>query len=459
MDSLPLSNRAVEVIRAIGEAPGASVSARRAHGLALTQLGFFELRRGQYERSAVSLEQAREVFRGIADLELTDTDAAVNFGITTAWLLETYIQLGRPADARAAGEEAQRITQGILERQPTHMMALRANALIAGSLGTIQAEELNPQAALPYAREAIDNWQTLLRVDPSNSIAWNNLGASRSRLADVYYSMGRPRETMRVLETASDMETTAETSTMVSGILSGLRGYLAQLLGELGEPERSATVQEASEVLFGRSSSSFVAGSVEDWYWPAQRDIWRIEWLNTRGEYRRALEHGTDLWARIESRPPEDNSVEQLRDELQRRLGLALAQAGEASDDYAATEVAARAASQAADRYPDRTTTDRRLKARAQTFLAIALARQGRLDEAREILAPALVLHREFAAKNQGDEFQRLELALALYAQALADPGERTARLREARALVGALPPGMRALRSVAHVQRRLEAG
>jgi len=57
--------------------------------------------------------------------------------------------------------------------------------------------------------------------------------------------------------------------------------------------------------------------------------------------------------------------------------------------------------------------------------------------------------HRELAARNHGDEFQHVEFASALYAQALADKRVRPALLKEADALISGLPAQMRDLRSV----------
>jgi hypothetical protein len=57
-------------------------------------------------------------------------------------------------------------------------------------------------------------------------------------------------------------------------------------------------------------------------------------------------------------------------------------------------------------------------------------------------------LQRELAARNRGDQQQRIEMASALYVQSLTDPGRRSALLREARALLDGLPAELKALNS-----------
>ena len=58
-------------------------------------------------------------------------------------------------------------------------------------------------------------------------------------------------------------------------------------------------------------------------------------------------------------------------------------------------------------------------------------------------------LHRDLASRNRGDQNQKVEMAAALYAQALSDPGRRAALLRESQALLASLPAQIKALNSV----------
>jgi hypothetical protein len=91
-----------------------------------------------------------------------------------------------------------------------------------------------------------------------------------------------------------------------------------------------------------------------------------------------------------------------------------------------------------------------RIGATLSTWLALAQIRQGHLEEARVTLTPVLVLQRGLASRSTESAQQHLELAAALYAQALTRaPGPRRALLAEATTLVSSLPVPMRTLRSV----------
>jgi hypothetical protein len=82
-------------------------------------------------------------------------------------------------------------------------------------------------------------------------------------------------------------------------------------------------------------------------------------------------------------------------------------------------------------------------------------ARLGRYDEARGLIDPVLDMERKlYEREDNEDQLQRIELAQALYASALAGSPRKAVALKEAAALIDALPPQLRAMISV----RRLRA-
>ncbi len=83
---------------------------------------------------------------------------------------------------------------------------------------------------------------------------------------------------------------------------------------------------------------------------------------------------------------------------------------------------------------------------------------RGHEADAAKTVAPALKLHRELAAKNKGDQWQSVELSLALYAQALADKPHAPALLSEAAARIDGLIPEMRGLHEVKRLRDWISA-
>jgi hypothetical protein len=126
--------------------------------------------------------------------------------------------------------------------------------------------------------------------------------------------------------------------------------------------------------------------------------------------------------------------------------------------DYADAERAQREAIEARKKYLTEAVGDRRDIAEKSTWLAMAMARQGRMTEAAQVIAPVVAFHRELAAKNRGDQWQPVELAAALYAQALTDTTHRAGLLREAAAKIDALPATMRNLHDIRQWRERILA-
>ena len=117
--------------------------------------------------------------------------------------------------------------------------------------------------------------------------------------------------------------------------------------------------------------------------------------------------------------------------------------------DYAAAEREERQALADRKQWSTEGTQDQRDLAEVSTWLAMSLAKQGKLAEALGGIAPVLKFQRELAARNHGDIWQPTELAAALYAQALADPPHRAALLKEAAALLDGAAPALKPLREI----------
>jgi hypothetical protein len=134
-------------------------------------------------------------------------------------------------------------------------------------------------------------------------------------------------------------------------------------------------------------------------------------------------------------------------------------QAGFRLGDYAESERAERIAIDSRHRTQDQAVFDRRDIAIKSTWLAMAIARQGRRDEAAKIILPVVRFDREIAARNHGDQWLPVELAGALYAQALTDKERAASLLHEAAALVDSVVPAVRAAHDVRLWRERIAAG
>jgi hypothetical protein len=455
-DALAPAAQAVEVIKPVATAAGSSVAARRTYGAVLTYLGFLELRQNQAESAAERLESAREALSSLDDLRLNDLDAAAKYAETSAWLVETFTGLDRLDDARRVGNEGRGVASKLLALHPTHMVALRARALLADSLADIETNELNAASGLALLDEAAHDWAALTQVDPSNVIGWSNLGASRLSAAEVLLSLGKPRAAIDRLGELQAIEAEAESSWMVAGVLHGNRAYMALLSGEIGDIERSEELRRESLGHFEVATRDLSAESFELPYWQLDNLVGDIDIALSQGNYQGVPVIADGLRERIEQLAPPDEYAQQQKSELLRRFHYALARTGLRLNDLDAAEQHARAVVRYRKQLPALSMRERRAAAADSTLAAIVLARLGQQAEARQLIAPALEFHRGLEAPRHDNQTVRLEFVEALYASALANPAESAALLDEAQTLLNTLSPEMRAMRSAAYLQARV---
>jgi hypothetical protein len=132
---------------------------------------------------------------------------------------------------------------------------------------------------------------------------------------------------------------------------------------------------------------------------------------------------------------------------------VVLADASYNLKDYAAAEREVKLAIEARRKLPKLTLQDELDASDDLILAAMIAARLERHAEAQQIIEPVLRFHRGLLARGNDDLNQRVQLARALYASALATPGQKRAQLAEAAALLDGLPPMMRQLRSTALVR------
>ncbi len=185
-----LATQAVDVLKPL-LGPTPSVPLRRAYGAAMLFLGFAQLNTEQYEAAVKTLEEARDTYRSIDGLKLGDLPSAAAYAEASSWQVSALQNLGRSDDARRVGAEASGVAGQVLERRPGHMAALRSRALIADSLGNSEFDNLHLRRALELLDASERDWESIVKIDPTNQIAWNNLGNASLEKAWVLLRLGR----------------------------------------------------------------------------------------------------------------------------------------------------------------------------------------------------------------------------------------------------------------------------
>jgi tetratricopeptide (TPR) repeat protein len=459
-----LAQSAVDVLKPLAGAPNPSVASRRAYALALVYLGFSQQRDNEDEAAVRTLEEARQVYKSIDGLKLDDQPAAVGYAEASAWQMSALLNLGRFDQIRKVGADAMTIAAQVLEKRPGNMSALRARALAVDTLSTAEGFDLHLRKARELAEQGARDWEAILRIDPTNQIAWNNLVNSRMGVGFWSLNMGDVRETETQWRSALAVQKDVKEVGMIGLVLSLASGYLTMLEADLGDQPAAQSALAANHRFVAVATRGLTGDSFGSVYLP--------EFLGSYGYPTTGLGYGTfaplfasgDYEAVHREASASARRLEQVKTPRQaeldrdRALEMAYRTAAAASyrmKNYEAAEAEINRALDVRRRIPVRTLAEERDMGNQRVLAALIAARSGRAGQARQLLEPVLKLQSELHARGAENEDQttQIEYAYALLASALAAPDQRSPQLAQAAALVDSVPPAMRRLISIARLR------
>jgi hypothetical protein len=446
--ALQTIRRAIEVLGPLSSQADPSVQVRQCESALLSTLGFQLLNLG--DRAAVEpLRRSVRLSAGLGARDVKDTYVSGLYAEAAAWLIGALMIDGQFDEARKVGLDAGTVADQVLAQRPGDRTALFAQGIIQSSLGDATLNQLRPREAIPFHIRAVAVQQTMVDFDPGNNIAQNNLASAQWSLAETYWTLGEVDESLATLDsTAASARISGEGGAGLQSTLVRLLTFTALRNADAGRiaPARKyaeEAAQYAARLHRSESSDSTV---------PLFADALRIRADGAiavaSSDVPAALATADEinaLLAKITPRSPGDQinkgaatySANELKAQCELLLG-----------DFAAAEKSARTALAGKESWVVDPTFDARVKGSLATLIALAQARQGRLTEAKATIEPVVKLQRGLAARNRGDQQQRIEMASALYVQSLTDPGREAALLRESRALLDGLPAEVKALHS-----------
>jgi hypothetical protein len=357
-------------------------------------------------------------------------------------------------ETRRVGEEAVKVADQLLEKRPNHMGAIRARGLIFGSLADAEADNLHLGKSITWYEDSARDWTAIVRIDPSNQIAWNNLSNSKASEAYALFRMGRIGDAREQYRAAAAVEQRVNLSAFLARTLSYPAGGLAYVEADAGDRKAA----EAALAENARLTEMAGMGLPSDAYGrfllrEFAQQLFGYAIPAAAGDFQTVRAMAQGAIARIEQRKTEDASQELNRIKLLVATSYVLADACYRLKDYPAAEKAVTVAIENRQLVPRRTTQDARDAGDDQILASMIATRQGRSEDARRILAPVLAFHRGLHARGSDDLTQHVQLARALYAFALAKPTPRSPELAEAAAIIDRFPPAMRRQISVARLR------
>jgi hypothetical protein len=461
---LPTSERAARLLEPFVQAPHASVAVRRAYVEALTRLGYEQGQASQREKAVRTEEEAQRVAAELGARDLSNIDMAAYYAEAGAWRVDELTNLGRNEEAQRAGDAAAAVGDKVLERRPGYRLALHAEGIIWDSLSSAAQNDLNPAEAVRAALRGEQTALTLLNLDPGNIVSNNNLGSVHQTLCNALWAGGRLHEAIPYcFKSLENMERAS-----AGGVNFHInRGYAAGLLTfyqmDVGDTAGAQATLARGPPFLAKVRQSEPPGTNTLRLVEVLANMAAMTFAFESNDLATARRLATDAVSELHGLTPHgDFQAHQKHLTLWVVQHFFMTPVAYELGDFATVERAEREALEEQAATGDQAVGDQRTRAGMLTYLAMALARQGRLAEAAKTIAPAVALERALLARNHGDRWVAMELAGALYAQALCDPGRRAPLLSEAAGLIDGLAPEVRgtheARRWRARIQQALQS-
>jgi hypothetical protein len=448
-------HRAMAILQPLAERSHAWLPARRAYLETLMALGYlYQNPPFDYKSSLRATQQAMQTASELGAHELSDLRISADYVDAGGWRVSALVGLGRNEEALQVGNDVLAVADRVLAQRPWYRLALRGKELTENEMAAAAEDELDPSEAMRFARENQQTARALLNIDPDNVPALFSLSDALRAACDSLWAGGRLDEALGWCRHSLDpfdksmrnayavVETTAYYSSQVA--------HRQAVSGDLtGALQTSARAQHLVESVSSGSAPGRVAWLVVRF--PPQ--VVQAEVAYERGD----LAAARRLCARaIEELGNTKSDLAQNADRaaLLYQFANVQAHAEYLLGHFAVAERAARIALEQQKVFLAADLPDERDRAAISRWLAMALARQGKLREAALVIGPVVRFEESLLARDHGDVWVPFELAGALYAESLCEPAQRGFLLKKAAALLSGLPPRLRRLHEVRQLQQ-----
>jgi tetratricopeptide (TPR) repeat protein len=392
------------------------------------------------EQAVRTCDEARKILVGLGALDLSNLEAASSYADTADSEARHLLGLGRIAEAQTLEREVYDVAEKILAHRPGDLHALADRSWAAELLGALANRQHDDVTAAAYADRAVRAGEDEVRFNPSDLGSWQRWSLGLSRVADFQFERGEIAQSIATNRTVVALEQDKRRPSSLAPILWFQWIPLALTQAQAGDARGAAQ----SLKNYARDAGAFVAQTSPQS--PRRQLLARAEQgigsavQLAGGDSQAAFTNATAVIDRIEAVkvPADDVGSMNLQSNILSSNLRTAAMAAMRLGRYPQAEALAR---QWLALPPNPASEDdpRARTSSASALLAHALAMQGRADEARTILQPALDYYgKEQQAGAHGTTF-RGDYAYALYASALtlaSEPAKRQAALNQAANLI-----------------------
>ncbi|HEX6572320.1 MAG TPA: hypothetical protein VF055_09870, partial [Steroidobacteraceae bacterium] len=393
--------------------------------------------------------------------DLTDLRAASIYADTSDSEARHLVALGRIDDAERLTREVYDIAEKVLAQRPGDLRSMANRVLAADVLSRLAGRRHDYPVAQEYAARAERAGEDFVRFNPSDLGAWQYWINGRDLGAEVLLEQGRVVEAEAAWRRTVGFEQDPRKPSSLATVLWQVWPRLAVLQARSGAPvEAAATLGE------GAKAAAELAGLEEEGsprrtLLGLSADAWRarISLWNGQSAAARDAAHALAVMIRAVPTPADDPNLVAIRANYLRGVLATEALAALRVGDFRAAEAAARERRDLPPN-PFSELDPQDEVSRSQVIMAHAIVKQGRADEALDLVRDEVVRYREKRKAGATGLTFTIDFAHALYVAALAEPdgSRRGALLTEAAALLHGLPAGTRQFADIQQLLAWIEA-
>jgi tetratricopeptide (TPR) repeat protein len=434
-------NQAADLLRPLAHAPNASRQVRQAYVDTLNILSHTQ----DKEAGVASCAEARQILVGLGALDYSNLNASSAYADVADSEARHLTSLGRLDEAQKLEREVYDVAEKVLVQRPSDMRSLSNRFFAANLLGTLAERRYDDATAADYAKRAAQAGEDYVRFNPADLTTWSWWVTGLEQVAQLQFERGDVTGALATYQSIMALKDDRRAPSSLGPVVWARWLPIAAVQAQLGD---KAAAESAVKGLVHDLNESVAQFAPED----RRRALFAQSEQGLRGrvallegDSQTALTNATAMLDRTDKIdvPATDTNANRTKNNMLRAVLGTAALASIRLGKHAQAETFARRLVTVPND-TNNTRADNDLQAaRAAATLAHAIVLQGRAEEARALLQPALAYgDSEFKAGAHGSSFRR-DYAYALYVSALARPAnaegrlQREADLAEAAKVIG----------------------
>ena len=453
--------KGLQLVEPMALRPQASVSARRAYGEALTELGYDEsFQDAKIEMGVKHLRQARAVATSLGAENLKSLEAGSLYVSAAVWEQEGLARLGQVDEARALAAQADELARKILQQRPDFRQVLHDAEVLESDVGGYASTHLDIPTAMHYFELAWQLSQVQLQQDPDNTSSINNASVNRLMLNSAAWQQG---------DIAASFDYYRQAVEIFRRVKQQGTWYVLNSLGPLAQVGQN--MADAGQVDKAREQSAVAAAAVEKLKQtePAGSNTPVLAECTLRfiqanislglEDFKAARDQAIEARRPIAGIKPNAPFEGFMKFNCDYSAPLTEGEADLWLGNYGAANDAYAVALKSRVQYPMGDVDERRVLSIARLMKGMALVHLGKVDEARALITPEVTFQKGLIDEDKGDVTEFVDWARTLYIESLVEPARGTALRAEALRYLDRLPPGFSKLHSTVRWRKLIQRG